>query len=87
MRKRKFAAAEYKQMREAWRSQMTVLENAAAFVRIDGKLVMLYGFDNYIYGNERNNLPDQSAPVDSSNGTARAANPVLTIFLAHSPVF
>ncbi|MCM3557163.1 metallophosphoesterase [Brevibacillus borstelensis] len=86
LRKRKFATAEYEQLREAWLSRMTVLENAAAFVQIDGRPVMLYGFDNSIYGNERNNVPDQSAFMDHSNGTAESANPApLTVFLAHSP--
>ncbi|MFS0553471.1 metallophosphoesterase [Brevibacillus sp. 179-C9.3 HS] len=71
-RKRAYSFSEYTSHKEALKKRMTFLENEGVFIERSSNRILIYGFDNSIYGNEQG----------PRHHTVQAD---LTIFLAHSP--
>ncbi|WP_151733997.1 metallophosphoesterase [Paenibacillus tengchongensis] len=75
LHKRPLTSMEYTELRNALRQQgIAVLENQPAQLSLGQKKLLVYGFDNSVYGNERVNLSAQTLN-----------NADYTILLAHSP--
>jgi len=72
LRKRLYSSEAYAANKKAWEKHMIVLENEGRLIKMGDSRILIYGFDNSTYGNERYAW-DDSEPVD------------LTVFLAHSP--
>jgi predicted MPP superfamily phosphohydrolase len=72
-RKRPISTEAYRENMAAVGTAMTVLQNDSRCIGIGGRRVLLYGFDNSVYGNEAYTLDVGSL------------NPDYTILLAHSP--
>ncbi|WP_312110397.1 metallophosphoesterase [Brevibacillus reuszeri] len=70
--KRLYSAEAYAENKKAWAKHMVVLENEGRLIPIGASQILIYGFDNSTYGNERY-VWDDSAQAS------------LTVFLAHSP--
>lgn len=67
-----YSAKAYHAHKQSWKKVMTVLENEGCVLDIGDCRMLIYGFDNSIYGNERW-LWNETQQTD------------LTIFMAHSP--
>lgn len=72
LRKRLYSSEAHAANKKTWEKHMIVLENEGRLIKIGDSRILIYGFDNSTYGNERYGW-DDSDQAD------------LTVFLAHSP--